>query len=106
MFGAEAINHFSDRFPSIRNFAFEAHLATPTALAHHQGETKVHSTGPTLVFASVVRPSQNADCAGVLHAEVFAAGAFFFTPKCQSPHTPATSATTSAIYIPMLLPND
>src|SRR5208282_5323474 len=50
MLSAEAINHFSDRFPSIRKFASRAHLATSTALARHQGETKVHSTGSTIAF--------------------------------------------------------
>ena len=50
MLNAEAINHFSDPFPSIRKFASKAHLATSTALARHQWETMIHSTGPTIAF--------------------------------------------------------
>lgn len=50
MLNAEAINHISDRFPSIRKFASKAHLATSTALARHQWETMIHSTGPTIAF--------------------------------------------------------
>jgi len=95
MLSAEAINHFSDRFPSIRKFVSKAHLAMSTALAGRQGETMIHSTGPTIAF----RKCHPAEPKRLLYRNAsrrvfWAAGFFCFPPKCQKAQTPAIKAAS------------
>jgi hypothetical protein len=93
--GAEAINHFSDRLPSIRNFPSKAHLATDHSRPPRRGRRGFTRLARRLLSAKVIRPRRNLYCIGILHAGLFGAAGFFcFPPKCQKAQTPAIKAAS------------
>ena len=93
--GAEAINHFSDRLPSIRNFPSKAHLATDHSRPPRRGRRGFTRPARRLLSAKVIRPRRNLYCVGILHAGLFGAAGFFcFPPKCQKAQTPAIKAAS------------